>query len=84
MYPQEVAPEREKLVNELPDVSLTLLLQLKKAGGRAFDAMGLTYGQAMLLVMIQRGHTQPGQLADVLGMVRPAFSKNLKGVLIMP
>lgn len=68
------ALDRQSGVDDLLELSLTYLAQLKKAGGRAFSPLGLSYGQAMLLTFISRGCTAPTELAAVLGIVPPAVS----------
>ena len=65
---------RQSKITEVQDAGLVCLLQLKKSGGQAFDSVGLTYGQAMLLTLVERGHSTPGELAQLLDMVAPALS----------
>ncbi len=65
---------RERLEAELNDATLVLLAQLRQAGSVAFSSLGLTYGQAMLLMFVEQGYTRPKELTGLLGVVFSAFS----------
>ena len=67
-------PLTSDFVDELVDVSLSLLAQLRQAGNVVFGSLGLTYSQAMLLIFVERGFTRPKELAGLLGVVFPALS----------
>lgn len=70
----ETVSERQTIIEEVQDASLNYLAQLKNAGGQAFGSLGLTYGQAMLLLFVERGHTTPNELSKLLGVVPTALS----------
>ncbi len=69
-----VLSKRDVLIEELHHASLSLLTDLRQASNAAFGTAGLTYGQALLLMNVERGVTQPKDLAQALGVVPQALS----------
>ena len=74
MSPDETVLERQTVIEELQNASLSFLSQLNNAGAQAFASLGLTYGQAMLLLSVERGHTTPNELSNLIGVVPQALS----------
>ncbi len=66
--------KRGKLVEQLHHASLSLLCELRQASNAAFGSVGLTYGQALLLIFVEHGVSQPKDLAEALGVIPQALS----------
>ena len=66
--------ERQLIIRDLQDFSLSYLSRLNNVGAQVFASLGLTYGQAMLLLSVERGHTTPSELSNLIGVVPQALS----------
>ena len=62
------------LVDEFGGYALQLMWTLRQDAAQAFGPLGFRTMRALLLEFVGRGHTQPKDLAERLGVVPPAVS----------
>ena len=72
------AAERATIVRELAMHSMAALRALQHLAQRAFEPLGLSPSQVLVLLMIQRGTDQPKALAEQLETVQSAVSAVLR------
>ncbi len=70
------APSQAKvaLLDEFGSYALQLMWVLRQDAAQAFSPLGFRTVRALLLEFVGRGHTQPKELAELLGVVPPAVS----------
>jgi DNA-binding MarR family transcriptional regulator len=76
--PASDADERATLVRELALHAMAALRALQHLAQRAFEPLGLSPSQVLVLLMIQRGVDQPKALAEQLETVQSAVSAVLR------
>ena len=68
------SPSKAALVDEFGGYALQLMWVLRQDAAQAFGPLGFRTVRALLLEFVGRGHTQPKELAELLGVVPPAVS----------
>ena len=76
--PASDADERATLVRDLALHAMAALRALQHLAQRAFEPLGLSPSQVLVLLMIQRGVDQPKALAEQLETVQSAVSAVLR------
>ena len=76
--PASDATERAVIVRELSLHAMAALRALQHLAQRAFEPLGLSPSQVIVLLMIQRGIDQPKVLAEQLETVQSAVSAVLR------
>ncbi|MFU8887413.1 MAG: MarR family winged helix-turn-helix transcriptional regulator [Trueperaceae bacterium] len=76
--PASDATERDTIVRELALHAMAALRALQHLAQRAFEPLGLSPSQVVVLLMIQRGVDQPKALAEQLETVQSAVSAVLR------
>lgn len=76
--PASDAAERATIVRELALHAMAALRAVQHLAQRAFEPLGLSPSQVLVLLMIQRGIDQPKALAEQLETVQSAVSAVLR------
>ncbi len=78
MTPASAAAERAVIVRELALHAMAALRAVQHLAQRAFEPLGLSPSQVLVLLMIHRGIDQPKVLAEQLETVQSAVSAVLR------